>query len=448
MKTKFLDTIKKYSMFADGDRVVVGLSGGADSVCLVSLLDEFKDKLGITLCAVHVNHCIRGEEAERDEQFVRSFCKEKNIPLTVFRRDIPRISAETGESTELAARRVRYECFNECQTDKIATAHSASDRIETLLFNLSRGASLKGLCSIPPVRENIVRPLIGITRGEIEEYCKENLIDYITDSTNLTDEYTRNKFRLNVIPEFNSINPAFEKNALRCIELLNDENAYIERLAGGLLEKSLLPDGRLSLRELLYEDEVIFRRAVINFLERRGVCEYEYSHIGIITESRGKKFAVCLPGNIRVESDGDFLYVEENSEGQVREPLNEYAFNKSDGFSFQCGNKKYSVTISADKPEKKGVFCADAGKIGDALVFRSRLPGDTIKRGYGRCSKSLRKLFNEIKIPAADRDFIYVLADEKGVVFVENIGFDARCLCDRETEKYLIIETEEFQNEE
>ncbi len=448
MKTKFLDTIKKYSMFSDGDRVVVGLSGGADSMCLVSLLDEFKAELAITLCAVHVNHCIRGEEADRDEQFVRKFCEEKNIPLTVFRKDIPRISRETGESTELAARRVRYECFNKCAAEKIATAHSASDRIETLLFNLSRGASLNGLCSIPPVRDNIVRPLIGITRGEIEEFCKANSIDYITDSTNLTDEYTRNKFRLNVIPELNSINPAFQKNALRCIELLNEENAYIESLADKLLEESLMPDGSLALENLLDEDKVIFRRVVIKFLESRAVGEYEYSHIGIITESKGKKFAVCLPGNIRVKSDGKILYIENNSGNSSREALKEYIFNANDGISFTHGNKKYSVCISREKHEKHGVFYADSDKIGEALVFRAKHPGDVIKPGKGRCSKPLRKLFNEMKIPAEERDFIYVLADEKGVVFVENIGFDARCLCDRETEKYLIIETEEFQNEE
>lgn len=448
MKTKFLYTVKKYSMFSRGDRVVVGLSGGADSMCLVSLLDECKNDLGISLCAVHVNHCIRGEEADRDEQFVRRFCEEKNIPLTVFRKNIPEISEKTGESTELAARRVRYECFNSCYADKIATAHSASDRIETLLFNLSRGASLNGLCSIPPVRDNIVRPLIGITRSEIEEYCKSNSVEYVTDSTNLTDEYVRNKFRLRVIPEISSINPAFEKNALRCIELLNEENAYIESLAKKLLEQNLQPDGRLSLKELAGEDDVIFRRVVIGFLEKQAVEEYEYSHIGIITEGRGKKFAVCLPGNTRIESDGDFLYVNNKKENLIREPLPEYVFDINDGISFQYGNKKYCVYVSREKPDESGIFYADAEKIGSNTVFRSKLPGDSIKPGKGRCSKSLRKLFNEIKIPAEERDFLYVLADEQGVIFVENIGFDASRLCDRDTKEYLIIKTEEKLNEE
>ena len=448
MKNKFLDAIKKYSMLSAGDRVVVGLSGGADSMCLVSLLEEFKDVLGITLFAVHVNHCIRGEEADRDEQFVRVFCEKKNIPLTVFRRDIPSISAETGESTELAARRVRYECFNECTAEKIATAHSASDRIETLLFNLSRGASLNGLCSIPPVRDNIIRPLIGITRGEIEKYCKDNSIDYITDSTNLTDEYTRNKFRLNVIPALNAINPAFEKNALRCIDLLNDENAYIDGLADKLLKESLTSDGRLSLSLLSGDADVIFRRVVIKFLESKGIGEYEHSHIGIITDNKEKRFAVCLPGNKRVESDEKILFVSENTGNLPHEPLPEYPFDKNEGISFICGKKKYSVGISREKPENDSVFYADAGKIGEALVFRTRSAGDIIRTGKGRCSKSLRKLFNEIKIPADERDFIYVLADNKGVVFVENIGFDARCFCDRDTENYLIIETEEIKNEE
>lgn len=442
MKTKFLDTIKKYSMFSEGETVVVGLSGGADSMCLVSLLNEFRDALGISICAVHVNHLIRGEEAYRDERFVRDFCEKNNIPLTVFRKDIPKISAETGESTELAARRVRYSCFNEIGADKIATAHSASDRIETLIFNLSRGASLNGLCSIPPVRDNIVRPLIGITRSEIEEYCKNNSVEYITDSTNLTDEYTRNKIRLRVIPELTAINSSFEKNALRCIELINDENAYIDRVAGKLLEKSMSTDGRLALTELLSEDEAVFRRVIVKFLECLSVEEYEHSHIGIITENKGKKFAVCLPGDKRVESDGEYLFLRNNKEISSADALKEYAFNINEGISFVYCNKKYSAYLSADKPDKNGIFYADASKIGEKLVFRGKLPGDIMRPGKGRCRKPLRKLFSEMKIPTEIRDFIYVLADEKGVVFVDGIGFDADRLCDNNTKKYLIIKTE------
>ncbi len=448
MKNKFLETIRKYSMFSPGENVVVGLSGGADSMCLVALLNEFKDELEISVRAVHINHLIRGDEADRDEQFVRNFCKEKNIPLTVFRKDIPAISAKTGESIELAARCVRYECFRACNAHKIATAHSASDRIETLLFNLSRGASLNGLCSIPPVRENIVRPLIGITRSEIEEYCRENSIEYITDSTNLSDEYTRNKYRLNVIPELVAVNPAFEKNALRCIELLNDENAYIESVAKNLLEKYLLPDGRLILSQLINEDSAVFRRVVIGFLEKQCIFEYEYAHIGIITENKGKKFAVCLPEKSRVESDGEFLYIKNEEEIPSREPLTEYTFDINDGISFVNGNINYKVYVSCDKLDGKGVFYADAEKAGEMLIFRSRLPGDFIRPGKGRCTKPLRKLFNEMKIPAETRDFKYVLADKKGVVFVEDIGFDASRLCDKNTKKYLIVKTEDVGNEE
>ena len=140
-------------------------------------------------------------------------------------------------------------------------------------------------------------------------------------------EYVRNKFRLKVIPGICSINPAFEKNALRCIELLNEENAYIENLAEKLLVKNLRPDGRLSLAGLTEEDDVIYRRVVIRFLESQAVGEYEHSHIGIMTENRGKKIAVCLPGNIRVESDGDFLYVDNKTESLSRPPLQEYPFN-------------------------------------------------------------------------------------------------------------------------
>lgn len=447
MKTKVLDTVRKYSMFSSGDKVVVGLSGGADSMCLVSILYDLQSELNISVSAVHINHCIRGEEGDRDERFVRSYCEKKGIPLTVFRKDIPAVATATGESIELAARHIRYECFNECSADKIATAHSASDRTETLLFNLSRGASLKGLCSIPPVRDNIVRPLIAVTRKEIEEYCRQGLIEYITDSTNLTDEYTRNKYRLNVIPALEAVNPAFEKNAVRCIELLNDENAYIERVAKSLFEKNLLPDGRLSVDGLIDEDICIYRRVVLSFLESHSVFEYEFSHLEIITENKGKKFAVCLPGGISVESDGAGLWIKKASDALCRMPLEEYSFRKNDGISFEYGNKLYRVFVSEMYSDDSGIFTADADKVGEKLIFRSRLSGDVIKPGRGRCSKPLRKLFNEIKMPAEDRDFKYILADEDGIVFVEDVGLDARCLCDKNTKKYLIIKTEEIGNE-
>ena len=447
MKNKFLETVERYSMFSRGDSVVVGLSGGADSMCLVSLLNEVKNELGISLMAVHVNHCIRGEEADRDEMFVRSFCKKNNIPLKVFRENIPEIAKITGESTELCARRIRYEAFDKCSADKIATAHSASDRIETLLFNLSRGSALSGLCSIPAVRDNIVRPLISFTRSEIEDYCRENSIDYVTDSTNLTDEYTRNKIRLNVIPQMTAVNSSFEKNVSRCIELLNEENAYIEGIAQKILKDCVADEGRLSVGGLIGEDACIIRRVIISFLERNSVYEYEFSHIRLICENVGRKFALYLPGDKRIISDEKYLTLENKATEEAVPELQCYSFSKNENISFSKKDKAFEVFFSDTAVSGRQYFCVDADKIGEKLIFRSRNPGDEIKPFNRGCRKTLRKLFSEMKIPVNLREYKYVLADENGVIFVEDVGIDARCSCNNKTKKYLIIKMEDFENE-
>lgn len=442
MKSKFLDTVKKYSMFSTGERVVVALSGGADSMCLLSLLNEFKDYFGITLSAVHVNHCIRGDESDRDENFVRKFCLDNDIPLSVYVEDIPSIASVTGESTELCARRIRYEVFGKCNADKIATAHSASDRIETFIFNLSRGAALNGLCSIPPVRDNIVRPLIAVTRSEIENYCHSNGIEYVTDSSNLTDEYTRNKIRHKVIPELISINSSFEKNALRCIEILNDENAYTDILVGELFDMNLHADGRLQIPANVNISHL--RRLVVRYLDYLNIS-YENSHISYICENMGERFAVVLPGNRKIVSDGGYIFLEEKKE-ECREPLQEIVFNKNDGISFEYNGRKAEVGISEDKSSIKG-YCVDAGKIGERLTLRKRLPGDSIKTDKKRCSRQLKKIYNEMKISPDDREYLYVLCDDQGVIFAEGVGVDAGRMADDNTESFLTIKMESVNNE-
>ena len=181
-KDKFLAAVREYQMLSPGDTVAAAVSGGADSMCLLSLLCDCAEELGIRVHAVHVHHGIRGAEADRDEAFVRTFCEDLEVPLTVFHVDVPAEAARTGESTELCARRLRYAMFDQLAADKIATAHTASDAVETLLMNLSRGSGLTGLCSIPKVRGRIVRPLIGFFREETESYCREAGVPFVTDS--------------------------------------------------------------------------------------------------------------------------------------------------------------------------------------------------------------------------------------------------------------------------
>ena len=200
MKDKVVRALQQYSMLNQGDSVIVALSGGADSVALLNVICSFKEKYNLKIYAAHLNHGIRGEEAERDENFCKILCDKLNIELFTKRINIRQLAKVQKISEELCGRNERYSFFENLSrrlNAKIATAHTASDNAETVLFNLARGSSLGGISGILPVRDNIIRPLIYVTRAEVEQYCKENNLDYVTDSTNLTDDYTRNHIRHN-----------------------------------------------------------------------------------------------------------------------------------------------------------------------------------------------------------------------------------------------------------
>ena len=198
MEEKVLRAIEKFGMLDGVNDVTVALSGGADSMCLLHSLLVIKDTYSLNITAAHLNHMIRGKEALRDEEFVIEQCKKIGVQLFVERVDVPLFARENKISIELAARKVRYEFFERVAKGAVATAHTASDNIETVILNMTRGASLKGLCGIPPKRDRFIRPLICCTRSDVEAYCAKNNIQFVTDSTNLTDEYTRNNIRHNI----------------------------------------------------------------------------------------------------------------------------------------------------------------------------------------------------------------------------------------------------------
>ena len=214
MLDKALSAVEKYNMLSPGAAVIAAVSGGADSMAMLLFLMKISERYSLSLTVAHVNHGLRGEEARRDEEYVRSFCEKNSLRFEVLHADVATLAKQSGETCEECGRRVRYEFFESIDKNaKIATAHTASDNAETMLFNLARGSSLKGLCGIPPVRGNIIRPLIFCTREDIEVFCRENSLDFVTDSTNLTLDYSRNKIRHIAVPALKEINSAFEENA-------------------------------------------------------------------------------------------------------------------------------------------------------------------------------------------------------------------------------------------
>lgn len=255
----FLDNIRsaiaEYSMIEKGDAVVAALSGGADSVSLLYALRELSDELGITVSACHVNHRLRGGESDEDMRFCRRFCDSVGVELRVLEADVASMQKK-HESLEECARRVRYDFFAEVSAGKkLATAHNSNDCAETVLLNLMRGTGLKGLCGVPPVRGNIIRPLIFCTRAEVEEYCASRGLTWVTDKTNLSTDYTRNKIRHIILPEMLKINGSLFSTMNRMELSLREDSDFLDDMArNALAEAETLVRVKINSEEPTYEN--------------------------------------------------------------------------------------------------------------------------------------------------------------------------------------------------
>ena len=391
--------VSDYGMLRDGDSVLVALSCGADSVALLNSLLELKTEYNLNIFACHLNHQLRGEEADSDESFVRSLCEQKGVELFVKGVDVKALSAERKIGGELCGREVRYEFFAELSdrlNAKVATAHTASDNAETVLFNLARGAGLNGLCGISPVRGNIIRPLIYVTREEVEQYCRENNLSFVTDSTNLTDDYTRNKLRHRVIPVLRELNPDFENSVSRGCSNLREVNSYLELKTDEAISFVTIKNG-YSRKGLLELHEAVRRNALYSLIRENG-AQPESKLVTLLNEIVKNGGAVNLSNGIRAVAKQDTLRfvkakeVEDFSELELK-PDTEVMYN----------SKRYSVKeLKIDK-----------------AVLRTRRAGDYIylpKRGV---SKTLKKLFNELKIPEEKRGQILVAAKDSEVFWIE-----------------------------
>lgn len=427
-----------YSMFQMGDRVLVGLSGGADSVALLCLLNSIKDALSLKIYACHVNHGIRGEEAKRDEEFCISLCEKLGIELFVERISVPEIAVIKKCSLETAGRDERYRILNEIAKEKsakIAVAHNQNDLSETVIFNLLRGSSLKGVSSLKKVRDNIYRPLLKTAREDIEKYLKSIGQDYVNDSSNFHDEYTRNKIRHNIMPLLNEINPKATEHIASFSERVKEDNDYLENTAAAVFSNFYTEKG-LSDKINEYHPS-IKNRVVALFLEENGVLVTS-QNIEAINELISSGGRVNLSGNSMFKKMGNVIYREcpESCIERTEITSGEYSF----------GDIKIEVSfvdleVKKEYNKEIGVFCLDADKISGKMHIRSREEGDIIKFPK-RPKKTLKKFFCEKKIPSEKRGSIPILADEKGMIAVLPYGIDERLLADKNTKRLLIIKTD------
>ncbi len=446
LSDKFFASLQKYKMLSRGDDVLVAFSGGADSVCLLALLYTYKDTLGISLRAAHVNHCLRGDESDADEAFVRSFCRERNIPLFVKRIDIPSLSIEMKESTELCARKARYAFFDSLCPQVVATAHTGSDAIETLFMNLSRGSTMHGLASIPPVRNNIIRPLIFCTRQDTENYCKEYNLHYVNDSSNASDDYTRNRIRHHVIPEMQKLRNGFDENALRCIESLRLEDDYMRCETAKQLIRCMRGEA-LNIKIYASLHPAMRLRVLSAFLKRCSVESAESRHLQMLDAHMfDSGFALTVPGGIRVTTNGTELSVVQKKTTSAAPGGMFLNKNFLNDIVFQDFSIHFSYADISDCSFFQPDFI-DFYKIDDIIEVRTRLPGDRITLAKRNCSKTLKKLFSENGYPPELRASLPVICDSKGIIWVYGAGADRSRIAGPDSGKILIIKSERVKNE-
>lgn len=308
MKDKTLSFIQKYHMVSPGDHVIVALSGGKDSMTLLHLILELKEALGITVSAAHMNHQLRGAEAQRDEDFVTSHCAKLHIPLQVEHKDVSGYAAAQGIGLEEAARTLRYEFLLSLSPDAlIATAHTAQDNLETFLMHLVRGCSLQGLTGIPPVRGRIIRPLLLWEPGDIEEYLEARGIPHVEDSTNDTDFCLRNRLRHHILPALTQENPSVCAAVSRLCLQLSQEEAVLGQLARQYYQDAALPHG-LSASALQAMPENMAFRVLSLYL--KDIPELSRTHLDdalALCRNPSPSARLSLPGKHTLRRSYDLL---------------------------------------------------------------------------------------------------------------------------------------------
>lgn len=438
---KILSVIDKHRMLSCGDTVVVAVSGGADSMCLLHFFNKISSRMHLNIICAHVNHGIRGAEADADEEFVRSFCNKHNIKVVFAHYDVPKLAKENGESEEQCGRRLRYEFFASiAENTKIATAHNLNDSAETVLFNLARGTGLKGLIGIPAVRDNIIRPLCECTREEIEQYLNDEGIAYVTDSTNLSDEYSRNKIRHNVLPVLNEINPGFFSVFSNCISVLSDTEKYIEEKTN---EAFIKTKNRIkfSVNDIIQLDKVIRDRLIIKIADFYGASDVSFRHVEIINDFLKTGGALMLCTDVTIVSDGKYLYKAEEKLPEVN-IYEKYDTEKSVYEFPGCRLTVETVDKNMIKNYNISQLCscgyADSDKLIDSF-FRTRKDGDRFRYVNAEHSKSLKNLFKEKNITPADRWGIPMLADDEHILWIDGVGVSAYASVSENTENIVKI---------
>lgn len=451
LEQKALCALRQYSLFSQGDRIAVGVSGGADSVALLRFLAALRPQFGWDLVVCHIHHGLRGAEADRDECFVRALAEQLGLPCAVSRIDAAALALRDHISVEEAGRMARYAFFAQTAGEggRIATAHTLDDSIETVLMNLVRGTGLRGLCGIPRIRGNIVRPLLDCTRAEVEDYLGALGQPYCTDSTNLTDDYTRNRIRHDILPRLCELNPNFPGAMARMLPRLAAQQALTDCLAAQSAQQLHAACGGLSRQGLSALPEPVCDRLLLRLLEQNRL-PVSAAAVERMTETlrTGGKLDLAARSWFFV-AQGDLaavIYAPPGGIPPVPVPLPQeetpviLPFSPQKSLKLTLCNK-----IVANTSEKFNIsllkYAIDCDRIKGYSFMRTRRPGDTFI--VGKKQLSLGEAWAAAGIPALLRPALMVLADEQGILWAEGIGSSSRAAVTENTKQYVIIECQE-----
>ncbi len=412
LKSKVKEAVLRYNMLEYGDKVLVALSGGADSVCLLTVLCELKKNLGIVeIAAAHLNHGLR-ETAQRDTDFCESICKAKNIRFFKKHVDIKEYAKSIKTCEEDAGRIARYNFFDDLKKkygfNKIATAHNMNDRAETFLMRVLSGSSLEGLAGIKPTREDgVIRPLISTKRNEIEEYLSLLGQEYMTDETNFSDVYKRNSIRLNLIPCIEeNYNPNATKTFAAMAENLLRDSSYISEKANEISKTLRLP---LKLTDIPKEPALLVR-VMANMLNVSFSRNAGDSLIAFINKgATGSSFPI---------DKERFLYIEYGKLCvKTKDESKEYCYKLKPGRNYI---KEIDAVFTLSEGTGKGKDCINVSDISN-LILRTRKDGDRIYIKSLSGSKKLKDIFIDRKIPRASRDIWPVVCENEKIIWLTGI---------------------------
>lgn len=469
--------IQKYHMLTCGDRVIAGVSGGADSVCLFLMLLELREKIGFDLIAVHVHHGLRGEAADQDQQFVEALCEQHRIPLEIFRVNLESIAKKRKQSLEEAGRMVRREAFDSvCKKyggNKIALAHHQNDNAETLLWNLSRGTGLDGLGGIRPVNGKFIRPLLCMNREEIEEYLAKRKQSYCIDETNAGTYYTRNKLRHLVLPILEEqVNSAAVRHMNETMEQIWELQEYMQEQVEAAYQECVQEHFEkacwIQIQQKSFETfpELIKKMVIRKGMEQVGGKKRDLSHkhVDVMMELMNKQVGRTLDlpyevhakrnyEGIRLEKQRTYSFGEEKKAEIMQECMSELnipgeTILADRNLKLRCKilEKPKNLSIK-DIPQKIYTKWFDYGIIKSSLYIRTRQAGDTIVIDEKGHQKKLKNWFVDEKIPKEVRDSQLLLAENNEILWVLGHRMSQAYQVKQSTKWILQIEVETYKSD-